>query len=826
MVDKKEFLLSKTLEYYCAVTSTDMAGFDSARALTCVFPDHIDSSPSMYYYPKDNRFYCFGCRRKADIFDLAAIFEGLSITGPAFYDTVEELYSRFSEEGVYVLDKTYQIEKKIYDNISKYFKEMAVPPPEAYGIKNLPKGVYSLYEIGIINNLSEFYDKILEDIPVTVEKLQTKILNGTPFGPSKLTFILRNELGQIVGFLCRNLSYESQVEEYNVADESVKKELKHPVKYIYYTNKLYKSDLYNLFTAKKNNYAKIIVTESAKAVVRLSHLSFLNTVAACTNTLSKSHIQALSFVSEILLAYDNDSAGQHGVISTLNAVIDSNRFIELKVVDYGNSTKKGIDDHEDNEIAQLLNNPITIIEYLYKIDYYNALSLSIEYISLCKLATQQSRLIKILSEVSGSNYADIKKDITDRRRLREGTLANKVILDIKKAIDLTSKRISSEEEIDKNLPSLFLPIENLITNFKTTVSKDNSFSQKEILSSVIKLFEGFESIKESRLIGWKTGIPFFDEMMEGLPKKDSSIILGGLANVGKSAFMINLLCNILSFEENEDILVALVTNDDSKSKTIPKIIANISEIPITFCKSPNKYLVTTTQKRLYLTAKNQLLSWMDAKNPKLSIVDAATISTVQDCIDYVKYLQDATQKNILLFLDNFHNLYMPGTNKVTATSDAILTLHASTQKYGYTLISTAEIRKGTLGDIKRKPTFEDLKDSVDISYVGTIVGLLWSQFSATIPGSTPKPGTFWSKSGQQKPVLECIIDKNKADIVSETANRTILYFKFDPSIAKMIPMSIEEHDQLLQGSPTEDTLKERNSPKTMFLKTFKENNNV
>ena len=53
----------------------------------CPLPDHQDKTPSFTVFPADDRWYCFGCNRGGDIFELTGLYFGIE----RFRDKVQKV---------------------------------------------------------------------------------------------------------------------------------------------------------------------------------------------------------------------------------------------------------------------------------------------------------------------------------------------------------------------------------------------------------------------------------------------------------------------------------------------------------------------------------------------------------------------------------------------------------------------------------------------------------------------------------------------------------------------------------------------------------------
>ena len=59
------------------VPITNFLQFNSDNTSRCIF--HADRSPSMHYYESNNRVYCFGCKKSADVLDVIQHLNGCTL---------------------------------------------------------------------------------------------------------------------------------------------------------------------------------------------------------------------------------------------------------------------------------------------------------------------------------------------------------------------------------------------------------------------------------------------------------------------------------------------------------------------------------------------------------------------------------------------------------------------------------------------------------------------------------------------------------------------------------------------------------------------------
>jgi len=79
---------------------------DQNRKIICPFPTHKsgrESSPSFYFYPQTNSFWCFGCKIGTRCCDLIANMENISRTKAAF--KILELFKSDVDDDAVLIDR-------------------------------------------------------------------------------------------------------------------------------------------------------------------------------------------------------------------------------------------------------------------------------------------------------------------------------------------------------------------------------------------------------------------------------------------------------------------------------------------------------------------------------------------------------------------------------------------------------------------------------------------------------------------------------------------------------------------------------------------------
>lgn len=745
----------------------------------CIMPGHKEDTPSMVFY--GTHFYCFGaCKKRIDIFTLASIFEKKPIRWYEGYtkQNVNYLLAKYGYITVGELDEEEGLRSLVLPYAADFFKAEL-----RNGLSYIKDEDAHRLGIGILDDPNALMISVMETYHITEEDVY-RVLNPIPFGTDKLTYLVSDHLDRPAGFISRNLSYEAEM------DRASKGEKIKTTKYLWCG--IFKDDKvpYGLSDISTNKDLPTVLVESPKTKAFTKAHGVPNILAVCGSTITKSELDRILSVGvkSMVFCFDNDNAGRLGVASSMESFFKENIWFDLRVVDWPENIpeRANIEDVAEKfnkrYAFDCVNNTVDVYTFLHKHFGSEKYEICAKFASINSLEGVRSKHAIEISKVFGMNPTAVRNDIerikkeADKRRALY--LAKEMEQESQKLqVSLNAGKISPLELVSK--------ISRPLERFNTANSVARDYEQHTVIDSIEEVLQENENRNYEKKVGWETGMWFFDEAMEGLPKSQSTIVFGASANVGKSAFVVNLVTNMLQSENNQDLHICLVTNDDSLKKTVPKFIARLSKLNSTWCKHVNRYITRKTDKELYQSAVNEFRGFINPSNPKLSIYDVSTIQTENQCMDLVKHIQDTYNKKVILVIDNFHNILIPqDQTSTTSREHLITTLHNSTIALDYTLMITAEIRKLDPRKPKARPVAEDLKDSIRLGYVPTIVALLWSSWWAyghPDYSESKEDILYWEDPERGKqPILECYIDKNKADMVDSTANKITLYYKNIP----------------------------------------------
>jgi replicative DNA helicase len=323
--------------------------------------------------------------------------------------------------------------------------------------------------------------------------------------------------------------------------------------------------------------------------------------------------------------------------------------------------------------------------------------------------------------------------------------------------------------------------------------------EKSLTNEAINEFEEWAWKRTGDLLGLNMGFPIMTRQMDGL--QQGMWLVGGKANVGKSAFFQQLCLNILAHNVGK-VHVLFFTIDDDVRKMLPRLIASQSGIPINTVTNP----VHKMQKNPQLSEEGVLdmekrreraVNSLREMSEHLCIRDASqgkSLEYIGETIRRHKFI--AADKQLVVFIDNLHKIKLgtsneKGKEKFTIISEELKEL---ANKLNIPIVCTAELKKSQDVDFKgqaKRPTEEDLKETADLSYDADVVFLVYNEmhhFKEKAKLKHLDPDTQLAL-----PVLEIITAKNKVSSFKGT-----LMYKFWPSLARLEEANVQEHTTRMQ----------------------------
>lgn len=359
------------------------------RNFRAICPFHSDTNPSLSIDVNKQIFKCFVCSTGGNVISFISKYKKCSFLDSIkflsekinldidFADYDNSANNKYNEEELSILeilDKVnayyiFQFEAlPLEHNVREYFKKREIDFEiiRTFNIGYAP-------EFGISDSFIKSFGK---------EKLfNAGLLNEHfyPFFKNRMTFAIKNEFDEIVGFSARALNDEKP------------KYINSPENVFFRKNSL----LYNYSLAKEyiNEKKQIIITEGFFDVIALWKADIKNAVCLMGTALTENHLHLLKN-NEVILFLDGDLPGVQAALRSF--IFLSKNKIPTKIVK--NSTRLDPDEirkSNGNKVLQeYINNAVLGIDFVYQylIDLYE-LNINADYNKIISFQEDFSKYI-------------------------------------------------------------------------------------------------------------------------------------------------------------------------------------------------------------------------------------------------------------------------------------------------------------------------------------------------------------------------------------------------------------------------------------------------
>lgn len=283
--------------------------------------------------------------------------------------------------------------------------------------------------------------------------------------------------------------------------------------------------------------------------------------------------------------------------------------------------------------------------------------------------------------------------------------------------------------------------------------------------------------------GLDWGFPSLNKAFEGL--NTGVHLVAGQSNIGKSSFMLQLAWQVSqsnqipTAEKPRKAFVLYFSLDDSNNELLPRLVAIDQRIPINVVRFPKKYQDNATYMQKRAEGVIKLRESVDYINMQ-DVNSGSDIEFIQETMEtyHVELQKEDPTYQLVVFIDNFHDITI-GDEKLRSKSGGekydhiadMLTKIAT--KYDCPIVCTAEFRKL---NGNRRPTVDDIRESVKILYEAKAVMLCYNEVSLRGQQST----VHWMRNDNpnKQPVYEVQVGKNKYGSFKGRA-----FFEFIPEMA-------------------------------------------
>lgn len=344
----------------------------TGRSFKALCPFHNEKTPSFVVSPERQIAYCFGCNKGGDIFAFVQEMEGiefvdaLKMLAEKAGVELEEYKSHNSRPKATgdVKDQLY----KVYEVATAFFEQQLKESESGKKVRaylhrrGLTDESIQKFQVGYApDSFEETYMYLLgkgftKNLLVnsglalaketTVEKIYDRFRG-------RLMFPIRDNVGRIVAFGGRALSKDQEPKYVNSPESA-----------IYHKSNV----LYGFFQAKPalKHKGEAVIAEGYFDVIAAHQAGIEHTVAPCGTALGSRQLRLLKpFAQTILLAFDNDNAGQEAAKRAYEMSQEFEFLVKMVVIPDGKDPADYVRDH-GQEFEQLIEKALPYGDFYYK----------------------------------------------------------------------------------------------------------------------------------------------------------------------------------------------------------------------------------------------------------------------------------------------------------------------------------------------------------------------------------------------------------------------------------------------------------------------------
>jgi len=739
------------------------------------------------------------CQRSGDIYTAAHYLEGKPLYGPGF----------LTENLSYILDK-YEIEhekielseQQILD--IKYTKVYNAAVALMFSKNTL--GSYSFIDfshartrgwaedtaislgIGTILNFDAFISALAVKTDLSKDQLIDMGIDSKLFGPTKLTFCIKDHKDKVRGFVCRNMDFkkDGDIEKYCNTSE--------------YKNPFYQKDklLYGLNIASKYTGLRLDIFEGYGSYVTAYQAGYRTCVAMGGTAFTADHAQLLyelgfrhiNYVMDVddtgtrlSKVYIERFSGFQGLKVTITKLPIPTEDIEK---DKGNNDADyyiktyGIDAYRKIKTIGAFEHSLEKIGDLVK-ESEEAISFAKETIKLLmneENRIERGRMIKILSDKTGVSKDDLEAEIYRIQGSQANSIKNKL-----------EKKLKNTNDPDT--------LEQLLSTSLSELKEGSNTKEDKYLISTAESVEVWSGIfsdmnaQKSGIHGWKTGYQILDDKLDGLAKPNRGGVAIGLAGApqhAKSAMLLNIVTQAI-LNNNEDLSVLYWAIDDNRKTIGYRLVAMLSGVHIK--KVRNMLPRSPEEDEAIKAAQRLLIKWTEEK--KLIIKDDLFGRSKNKAEHWISSFQNESNNQILFCIDSLNNI--AGDDGAEMRSKMISSsgwAKSLTTRIPCTVLATMELVKNRTDE---KPNLMSIAESGKLEYDFDAIAVVWNESQGKY-GNIQHCNAKWGTEGFWKPVIELDFQKNKC----AAGEKGSIFFDFDPSTTRLLNARSE---LIVQTAPIE-----------------------
>jgi DNA primase catalytic core len=770
----------------------------------CINPEHDDKNPSMHLNPVLDglRAICFSCGFRPDIFKACATLEGRPESGPGWvYQNVYHLAKLFKLDFEEIQpteeELLYMQQASLYDDAAAVLSEFASNKDGKYVeyclARGLTKETCKKFVVAEIP-----YSEFLEKMKVQghgQEMCERYGLGSDMFDKDRVTFLLRDDAGAVVGFARRYIPYDKEAARLAKMNGRY-----YPAKFSNTSSAVpffdKRSFLYGMYLAKGQAPKRLDLYEGYFDVMFAHQSGINNSVGVCGTSFTDEQIKLIRKhgFTHANLVFDSEDRGNEAARAHLDA-FDGQEGLYLTVMFLP----------FEDEVLEKDRDPDQFIK-LYGVEAYNEVEpLSAFEWKLHDLVSHsrntagqptydgpqicEQMLPFILAEPSKIRQAQLIGILANATQVKEDDIVAEVNRRTDKAIvalaDDMAFRLTRAKDAKQKAEIITTAYAELSVASSDIGQVDLTWAEthEAFLAACAKHEAHIEGIA-----GWKTGWPKFDDDFDGLPKEGQVFGIAGGPNVGKSAFLGTLTTNLL-INNPEGLSVIFHILDDPRNIAFAKLMSCLTSLPIRAIVRANRYILSNPALlESYVKAKDWLAEAM--KTGRLVIKGQEMGNSTDVSGRLIDEVINKTGNQVVYFVDSLHSLDDKGGNDERIRFKRVAEwCMRMTETRRMSMVATVELTK--MG-MEGRPRLQHLAETGKLQYAMKAVGLLYNELHDRRQNAT----TFWvdesesiinGRTMDRRPIIEIEWAKNK---VSEFKGAH--YLKFYEHVARVEEMSLED----------------------------------
>lgn len=709
-------------------------GIDTSKNFKCINPKHKDTNASMS--TKGDRGYhianCFGCNCSVDIITAAHFLEGKPLKGPGYIkENIMYLADKFgvqlkledlTPEEIYEY-RTYSAYRLAAELISdREFGDYTLADKEIERRK-WDKDKCAAWGIGTVN-YKEFKEKM------KASGYEVNFLNGIDldrsnlFDSNNLLFTVYDDFGRPVGFSAKNLKYDKNDPQSH--------------KYINTRGTGLECSIFKKghrlygFDVAKDAANPLYIFEGQADVITARHYGVMNCTCTLGTSLTDQHINLLKRhgIFNIVLIFDGDEAGEKAIQRAIDDKFAKEKDFRIKLCQMpdGEDPDSLIRDKGMGDFIRL--KKWTAFEWrMMKFMESESDDEDMEEDKKREIAEKMAPII--VSEPSHIRQEEMAKQVAKMTGYDRATILSEVKrLRSEKEADIQSKKRNAIEallnEVRLNPDEAEMALvqaQSAINDINRTLQDENSGSST--LGKLLSLKEEDEN-KTGEFAGFHMkpyGLGGVAAMMDDDWRSDSLLFIGGSEQAGKTTFCSQMAYEIADDPRNNAMCI-YHSIDDATKFPIYKWVCNATEetylklnhvsSPKYWSNQPGFEWITDVREQGYRKV-SQLI-----KDERLVIKDSSDGQSVTYAESLVKFYREKyPDRNIVLFIDNFHKLPdypdLKGNDRAKRLSNHLKNMTVANH---ITIVCTVEYRKLQPGE---RPSNLAIAESRALAYDGTAI---------------------------------------------------------------------------------------------------------